>query len=484
MVVHPISSSKAILSNTRPGPQLQHCSPSSRIMLPPLASLTDLGNPTKPGMSFEGYARDTPRIKPLPRSESESALTNSLAPKTNGSAEHSHLACGVLHKHPTMTSREHELVSRLPQDELHDANNHSVHRNSRQGFQGMRYDRPMRAADHREQSHAVHGVSLTPRANGRYLDLESYDLQNFAYRPKVHLGEPIIQSRGDVRSHWMMETSPYRDYPVPLPELRWQGARETRISPSGDGYDPAYAHTNHSMGFHSRASGADPRAPSPRYLDAKYGEHQSPLGYGHHAYPYPPFRRSDYGHDPVNGSRSAPPAHSQRVDRMQSLSPPQMYSETSPTADAKRRLSVSEAPGSPVRPVAAKFTKTGKTGGRSKHSGNHVCQGCQATTTPEWRKGPTGPRTLCNACGLLYAKMCRKREQDAVAAAIACNRDPALARKEVADELLKEDRREEILESLRAGVRVVASVKQHRMGINLGAKHAQDIPELTKASST
>lgn len=161
-----------------------------------------------------------------------------------------------------------------------------------------------------------------------------------------------------------------------------------------------------------------------------------------------------------------------------------MYSETSPTADAKRRLSVSEAPGSPVRPVAAKFTKTGKTGGRSKHSGNHVCQGCQATTTPEWRKGPTGPRTLCNACGLLYAKMCRKREQDAVAAAIACNRDPALARKEVADELLKEDRREEILESLRAGVRVVASVKQHRMGINLGAKHAQDIPDLTKASST
>jgi GATA zinc finger len=40
------------------------------------------------------------------------------------------------------------------------------------------------------------------------------------------------------------------------------------------------------------------------------------------------------------------------------------------------------------------------------------CLSCSAKETPEWRKGPTGPRTLCNACGLLYAKQCRKRELD------------------------------------------------------------------------
>lgn len=38
-------------------------------------------------------------------------------------------------------------------------------------------------------------------------------------------------------------------------------------------------------------------------------------------------------------------------------------------------------------------------------AGNPVCLGCGATETPEWRRGPMGPRTLCNACGLVFAKL-------------------------------------------------------------------------------
>ncbi|KAH9818940.1 hypothetical protein DFH28DRAFT_925707 [Melampsora americana] len=33
-----------------------------------------------------------------------------------------------------------------------------------------------------------------------------------------------------------------------------------------------------------------------------------------------------------------------------------------------------------------------------------VCKDCGTTISPEWRKGPTGPKTLCNACGLRWAK--------------------------------------------------------------------------------
>ncbi|KAI9476012.1 MAG: putative white-collar-1a protein [Benjaminiella poitrasii] len=33
-----------------------------------------------------------------------------------------------------------------------------------------------------------------------------------------------------------------------------------------------------------------------------------------------------------------------------------------------------------------------------------MCAQCQSTDSPEWRKGPNGPKELCNACGLRYAK--------------------------------------------------------------------------------
>ncbi|KAG1196861.1 hypothetical protein G6F70_007105 [Rhizopus microsporus] len=46
-----------------------------------------------------------------------------------------------------------------------------------------------------------------------------------------------------------------------------------------------------------------------------------------------------------------------------------------------------------------------------KHKQNvlgHKCHSCGTTETPEWRRGPDGARTLCNACGLHYAKLVRK----------------------------------------------------------------------------
>ncbi|KAK6465057.1 hypothetical protein DFJ63DRAFT_310161 [Scheffersomyces coipomensis] len=37
-----------------------------------------------------------------------------------------------------------------------------------------------------------------------------------------------------------------------------------------------------------------------------------------------------------------------------------------------------------------------------------TCNHCGADNTPEWRSGPDGSRTLCNACGLFYSKLIRK----------------------------------------------------------------------------
>ena len=37
------------------------------------------------------------------------------------------------------------------------------------------------------------------------------------------------------------------------------------------------------------------------------------------------------------------------------------------------------------------------------------CYSCNRSETPEWRRGPDGARTLCNACGLHYAKLSRQK---------------------------------------------------------------------------
>ncbi|KAL3829196.1 hypothetical protein ACJIZ3_017998 [Penstemon smallii] len=38
----------------------------------------------------------------------------------------------------------------------------------------------------------------------------------------------------------------------------------------------------------------------------------------------------------------------------------------------------------------------------SSAAANKKCTHCEITKTPQWREGPLGPKTLCNACGVRY----------------------------------------------------------------------------------
>ncbi|XP_012835595.1 PREDICTED: putative GATA transcription factor 22 [Erythranthe guttata] len=40
-----------------------------------------------------------------------------------------------------------------------------------------------------------------------------------------------------------------------------------------------------------------------------------------------------------------------------------------------------------------------------------VCDECRTDNTPLWRKGPNGPQTLCNACGLRHARALRRNAE-------------------------------------------------------------------------
>ncbi|KAG8858699.1 hypothetical protein FRB96_004836 [Tulasnella sp. 330] len=48
---------------------------------------------------------------------------------------------------------------------------------------------------------------------------------------------------------------------------------------------------------------------------------------------------------------------------------------------------------------------------RSRATPPGKCHSCMSTETPEWRRGPDGARTLCNACGLHFAKLAKRSPQ-------------------------------------------------------------------------
>ncbi|KAJ5109107.1 hypothetical protein N7456_005782 [Penicillium angulare] len=61
--------------------------------------------------------------------------------------------------------------------------------------------------------------------------------------------------------------------------------------------------------------------------------------------------------------------------------------------------------------TAADQARTVQEGDRRKRlKGQHSCSDCGTGDSPEWRKGPNGPKTLCNACGLRWSKKEKKRQ--------------------------------------------------------------------------
>ncbi|KAJ1800878.1 hypothetical protein LPJ59_000741 [Coemansia sp. RSA 2399] len=63
-----------------------------------------------------------------------------------------------------------------------------------------------------------------------------------------------------------------------------------------------------------------------------------------------------------------------------------------------------------LSPARAKSRKRSK---RADAAQPNTCRSCGISETPEWRRGPDGARTLCNACGLHYAKLNKKRAHEA-----------------------------------------------------------------------
>ncbi|KAJ7815516.1 hypothetical protein B0H14DRAFT_3111832 [Mycena olivaceomarginata] len=83
------------------------------------------------------------------------------------------------------------------------------------------------------------------------------------------------------------------------------------------------------------------------------------------------------------------------------------YGYTSPTTDE------ATSPATDVVPAPETPESGGGSSGRSggtRPAGVLRCSSCKTTTSSEWRKGPSGKKELCNACGLRYARSRAKKE--------------------------------------------------------------------------
>lgn len=60
------------------------------------------------------------------------------------------------------------------------------------------------------------------------------------------------------------------------------------------------------------------------------------------------------------------------------------------------------------------INKAGRNGSENASSAGRKCANCDTTTTPLWRNGPKGPKSLCNACGIRYKKEERRTAACAV----------------------------------------------------------------------
>mmetsp|Transcript_14382 Transcript_14382/g.27742 ORF Transcript_14382/g.27742 Transcript_14382/m.27742 type:complete len:373 (+) Transcript_14382:205-1323(+) len=73
-------------------------------------------------------------------------------------------------------------------------------------------------------------------------------------------------------------------------------------------------------------------------------------------------------------------------------------SKTPPSTPTKKRSR------KPPKPFSPNYVVTSKV---SVSSAGKSCSQCGVTKTPQWREGPLGPKTLCNACGVKRVRAAR-----------------------------------------------------------------------------
>jgi hypothetical protein len=100
---------------------------------------------------------------------------------------------------------------------------------------------------------------------------------------------------------------------------------------------------------------------------------------------------------------------------------------STPALSAAQAPSMASIPTSIVPPPSAAAGARKHSRKRNRSIDDTVCRHCGTSETPEWRRGPDGARTLCNACGLYHAKMVKKQGTKIAAETIRRRRNSSVS---------------------------------------------------------
>lgn len=104
-------------------------------------------------------------------------------------------------------------------------------------------------------------------------------------------------------------------------------------------------------------------------------------------------------------------SHSKRKPGSEDGGPsePNRHDEISPTTSPSRRERSSDEGRTAT---GSAFAAAGSSGAASgEPEGEKRCTSCGTSNSPEWRKGPTGQKTLCNACGLRFSRSVSRQQK-------------------------------------------------------------------------
>ncbi|GAA5825820.1 hypothetical protein JCM11251_000014 [Rhodosporidiobolus azoricus] len=261
-------------------------------------------------------------------------------------------------------------------------------------------------------------------ADAHQLAQQHQQQQQTQQQPQQHFSPNVTNSpsSGQQTSYSAFYNS--QPYPQQQPPTSFSSFNPPTISYSHSGQPtpPIYGHSAPIYSPHPLSQAHS--APS-YFSPAPVSPHDPSIG---GTSPYPPIATSQ----PFSSSDPTAPSAPDFASGTPGLSTP--LSENPPpfSSSASSGASSATAPAIPaildpsqipVPPPPPPHSQSGKKPPKQRPDGPvfkpnvKACESCGTVNSPEWRKGPTGAKSLCNACGLRYARSVARQKKQAEAAA-------------------------------------------------------------------